>query len=191
VKDDGAVEVHISRRTKKRLDAKIRELTPRSWGQSVKSCMDALNVYLKGWAAYFRLCTEEGAILFRRFDAHRGADSGARLDAGGIVISRVARIHGRGARHYPVARFGVVPGNDGAGIPLYNAWGKTTVSAYAGTSARPAYLTVRDQTGRVRSLLGAASKPPRIDGVTRTGPESELTFYDDEGNVLARLPGGG
>jgi group II intron reverse transcriptase/maturase len=70
VKDDGAVEVHISKRTKERLDTKIRELTPRSWGQSVKSCMEALNVYLKGWAAYFRLCTAEGAVLFRRFDAH-------------------------------------------------------------------------------------------------------------------------
>jgi len=70
VKDDGAVEVHISRRTKERLDTRIRELTPRAWGQSVKSCMEALNVYLKGWAAYFRLCTEEGAVLFQRFDAH-------------------------------------------------------------------------------------------------------------------------
>jgi len=70
VNDDGGVEVHLSNRTKDRLSTRIRELTPRTWGQSVKSCLEATNVYLKGWAAYFRLCTEEGAVLFERFDAH-------------------------------------------------------------------------------------------------------------------------
>jgi len=70
IADDGGVDVHLSTRTKERLDQKIRDLTPRTWGQSVKACLDGLNVYLKGWAGYFRLCTKEGAVLFRRFDAH-------------------------------------------------------------------------------------------------------------------------
>ena len=68
--EDGRVEVHISARTKDRLDTRIRDLTPRSWGQSLESLFEAANRYLRGWAAYFSLCTEEGAKLFERFDAH-------------------------------------------------------------------------------------------------------------------------
>jgi group II intron reverse transcriptase/maturase len=68
--DEGKVEVHISKRTKQRLDARIRELTPRTWGQSLKVCLEQLNQYLKGWVAYFRICTQEGAEIFWRFDAH-------------------------------------------------------------------------------------------------------------------------
>jgi RNA-directed DNA polymerase len=69
-KPDGKVEIHISARSKERLDERIRQLTPRSWGQSIDSCIIQLNQYLKGWIAYFRICTPEGADLFRRFDAH-------------------------------------------------------------------------------------------------------------------------
>ncbi len=32
---EGTVEVHISTRTKQRLDTRIRELTPRTWGRSL------------------------------------------------------------------------------------------------------------------------------------------------------------
>jgi group II intron reverse transcriptase/maturase len=67
---EGKVEVHISARTKERLDARIRELTPRNWGQSLARCIAETNRYLRGWVAYFRLCTEESEWLFRRFDAH-------------------------------------------------------------------------------------------------------------------------
>lgn len=66
----GVVEVHISARTKQRLDTKIRELTPRSWGQSLERLFESVNSYLRGWVGYFRICTEEGAALFARFDAH-------------------------------------------------------------------------------------------------------------------------
>ncbi len=66
----GKVEVHISARTKQRLDARIRELTPRNWGQSVAQCIKETNRYLQGWIAYFRICTEESTLLFHRFDAH-------------------------------------------------------------------------------------------------------------------------
>ncbi len=58
---DGRVAVHISKRTKDRLDAKIRELTPRSWGQSLTSLFESVNSYLRGWFGYYRLCTEEEA----------------------------------------------------------------------------------------------------------------------------------
>lgn len=67
---DGQIVVDISRRTKERLDDKIRELTPRTWGQSLDACLDDLNRYLQGWIGYFRLCTEEGLHHFGRTDAH-------------------------------------------------------------------------------------------------------------------------
>lgn len=67
---DGKVEVHISKRTKDRLDARIRELTPRTWGQSLPDLFESVNRYLRGWFGYFRICTEEEVMLFARFDAH-------------------------------------------------------------------------------------------------------------------------
>jgi group II intron reverse transcriptase/maturase len=67
---EGTVEVHVSVRTKERLDARILELTPRNWGQSLARCIDETNRYLRGWIAYFRICTEENLLLLHRFDAH-------------------------------------------------------------------------------------------------------------------------
>ena len=62
---EGKVEVHISARTKERLDARIQELTPRNWGRSPTACITEVNRYLQGWIAYFRICTEESEFLFR------------------------------------------------------------------------------------------------------------------------------
>ena len=62
------MEVHLSQRTVERLKLRIGELTPRSWGQSLKTCFEGLNEYLRGWFAYFRICTQTG----------RGSLSGAR-----------------------------------------------------------------------------------------------------------------
>ena len=67
---NGKVIVAPSTRTGKRLAARIRELTPRMWGQSVAGCIDKVNRYLRGWLGYFRLCTQEGSGMFGRFDAH-------------------------------------------------------------------------------------------------------------------------
>jgi group II intron reverse transcriptase/maturase len=67
---EGQVTVSISSRTKERMDARIRELTPRKWGQSLSTCIEQVNRYLRGWIGYFRLCTEEGLYFFRKFDAH-------------------------------------------------------------------------------------------------------------------------
>ena len=68
-KADG-VEVHLSARTKQRIANRIRELTPRTWGGSLTSCLKRLNRYLRGWYGYFRLCTQSGAEHFGRLDAH-------------------------------------------------------------------------------------------------------------------------
>jgi RNA-directed DNA polymerase len=67
----GPVEVTISKRTKDRIDEKIRELTPRTWGQPMASCLRRLNVYLRGWVEFFgRSCTEEVVRPLLSLDAH-------------------------------------------------------------------------------------------------------------------------
>jgi len=67
---DGTTEVHLSKRSRERLNVRVRELTPCTWGASLEDCLAGVNRYLKGWFGYFRLCTERGAELFRRYDAH-------------------------------------------------------------------------------------------------------------------------
>jgi RNA-directed DNA polymerase len=67
---EGEVTVTISRRTKARMDQRIRELTPRVWGRSLSKCFEELNRYLQGWIGYFRLCTEEVLRPLNKFDAH-------------------------------------------------------------------------------------------------------------------------
>ncbi len=67
---EGVVEVHISARTMQRMEARIRELTPRSWGGSLTACMSQVGRYAQGWMSHYRICTEKGARIFKRFDAH-------------------------------------------------------------------------------------------------------------------------
>jgi group II intron reverse transcriptase/maturase len=55
--EDGTVHVLLSERSKKRLAKRIRELTPRNWGQSLSRCIAGLNRYLKGWLGFFKMCT--------------------------------------------------------------------------------------------------------------------------------------
>ena len=69
-KERTKVEVHVSNRTKERMDTKIRELTPRMLGQSPTRCIERLNVYLRGWSGYFRICTEENVYRLHVWDAH-------------------------------------------------------------------------------------------------------------------------
>ena len=67
---NGRVEVYLSTRTTQRLCQRIRELTPGTWGGSLTSCIEQVNRYLRGWFGYFRICTENGAKRFQRYDAH-------------------------------------------------------------------------------------------------------------------------
>lgn len=57
--ETGEVDVLLSKRSKNRIDEKIRELTPRSWGQSLDDCIAAINRYLLGWIGFFRVCTDK------------------------------------------------------------------------------------------------------------------------------------
>jgi group II intron reverse transcriptase/maturase len=67
---DGEVEVLLSKRSKKRIDSKIRELTPRTWGQSLRACIRRVNAYLLGWFGFFRVCTKAEVQTFHALDAH-------------------------------------------------------------------------------------------------------------------------
>ena len=67
---DGALEVTLSKRSKGRIDTKIRELTPRTWGQSLDACILSLNAYLLGWIGFFGICTTGIGRTLGALDAH-------------------------------------------------------------------------------------------------------------------------
>ena len=67
---DGEVEVLLSKRSKERIDTRIRELTPRNWGRSLEACILQLNVYLVGWLGFFRICTPGVERALGNLDAH-------------------------------------------------------------------------------------------------------------------------
>ncbi len=67
IRGGNRVEVMLSAKTRARLLTRVRELTPRSWGQSLRACFDELNEYFRGWIGHFRICTEEGATEFQRY----------------------------------------------------------------------------------------------------------------------------
>lgn len=66
---DGSVEVRLSKRSKERIDDRIRELTPRNWGGSLRACIRNLGEYLEGWLNFFGICTGESERTFSRLDA--------------------------------------------------------------------------------------------------------------------------
>ena len=67
---DDSVEVGLSKRTKERIDSKIRKLTPRNWGGSLKACIAQINAYVVGWMGFFGICTEQVETTLRTLDAH-------------------------------------------------------------------------------------------------------------------------
>lgn len=66
----GEVEIHPSEKSEKKIYARIKEMTPRTWGQSIRACMKELNSYLRGWEAYFDICEGRGINLFQHVDSH-------------------------------------------------------------------------------------------------------------------------
>jgi len=66
----GAVEVLLSERSQERLAAKIVQLTPRWWGNSLRACVKRLYAYLRGWLNFFGICTRRIQRLLHFTDAH-------------------------------------------------------------------------------------------------------------------------
>jgi len=62
-------KLDVSARTEKRLREKVRELTPRTWGNRLSVCISAINAYARGWVNFFGVCTYLGDLV-RRTDAH-------------------------------------------------------------------------------------------------------------------------
>jgi hypothetical protein len=67
---DGEVEVLLSERSKHRIGEKIRELTPRTWGQSLRDCILGLNEYLLGWIGFLHIIQRGGYDPLTTLDAH-------------------------------------------------------------------------------------------------------------------------
>jgi len=67
---EGSVEVLLSKRSKDRIYEKVRELTPRTWGQTLSVCLQQIKAYLTGWIGFFRICTESEARTLQAIDAH-------------------------------------------------------------------------------------------------------------------------
>ena len=67
---DGSVQVLLSKRSKERINTRIRELTPRNWGCSLKACILGINAYLLGWIGFFWVCTTEAERTMKKLDAH-------------------------------------------------------------------------------------------------------------------------
>ena len=65
----GDVDVLLSKRSQERIETKVRELTPRNWGNSLRACIRQVNVYLLGWLGFFAICTAGGSTL-HELDAH-------------------------------------------------------------------------------------------------------------------------
>lgn len=65
-----ATETLLSVRSRKRIASKIRELVPRTWGQSIKDCISQLNGYLRGWLNHFWICSEAESRILHNLDAH-------------------------------------------------------------------------------------------------------------------------
>ena len=60
----GEVGVLLSKRSKDRINARIRELTPRKWGRRLADCIRWLNAYLIGWLG-------QRVIFDMRFQSYR------------------------------------------------------------------------------------------------------------------------
>ena len=67
---EGEVEVLLSKRSDERLARKLVELTPRNWGGSLRACIAQVNVYLRGWLGFFRICTGATESRLKTADAH-------------------------------------------------------------------------------------------------------------------------
>jgi group II intron reverse transcriptase/maturase len=67
---DGTVAVSLSKRSKERIRVKIRKLTPRNWGNTLKACITHINAYATGWVGFFGTCTAQVESTLRDLDAH-------------------------------------------------------------------------------------------------------------------------
>lgn len=66
----GKAEVLLSRRSQLRIDEKIRMLTPRNWGSSLRTCIERVNEYLVGWIGFFHIVSNAELTTMLNLDTH-------------------------------------------------------------------------------------------------------------------------
>ncbi|MBV9800538.1 MAG: group II intron reverse transcriptase/maturase [Solirubrobacterales bacterium] len=66
----GTVEVLLSERTKRQALERVRQLTPRNWGNSLASCIARINAWLVGWHGFFGIASAQEMQIMRKLDAH-------------------------------------------------------------------------------------------------------------------------
>jgi group II intron reverse transcriptase/maturase len=66
----GVVEVLLSERTKRLAMERIRQLTPRNWGDTLESCIARTNTWLRGWHGFFGIASVTEMQMMRTLDAH-------------------------------------------------------------------------------------------------------------------------
>jgi RNA-directed DNA polymerase len=64
------VEVGLSERSKRNAMARVRQLTPRTWGGTLDSCIARVNAWLRGWHQFFGIVSAEEMQEMRRIDSH-------------------------------------------------------------------------------------------------------------------------
>ena len=65
-----SVEVLLSQRTKRNARDRICQLTPRTWGGTLKSAIAPINAWLRGWHQFFGIASADEQQQMRRIDAH-------------------------------------------------------------------------------------------------------------------------
>jgi group II intron reverse transcriptase/maturase len=66
----GTVEVLLSERTKRNAMERVRQLTPRTWGGTLISCISRINAWLRGWHGFFGIVSASEMQMMRKIDAH-------------------------------------------------------------------------------------------------------------------------
>jgi group II intron reverse transcriptase/maturase len=66
----GTVEVLLSERTMRNAMERVRQLTPRTWGSSLDSCVAQINAWLRGWHGFFGIASASEMQMMRKIDAH-------------------------------------------------------------------------------------------------------------------------
>jgi hypothetical protein len=66
----GVVEVLLSERTKRNAMERVRQLTPRTWGGTLVSCVARINAWLRSWHGFSGIASVEEMQMMRKIDAH-------------------------------------------------------------------------------------------------------------------------
>jgi group II intron reverse transcriptase/maturase len=66
----GAVEVLLSERTMRNAMERVRQLTPRNWGNRLDVCIARIDAWLVGWHQFFGIASVSEMQMMRKLDAH-------------------------------------------------------------------------------------------------------------------------